>query len=248
MAKRGFQGAVLRAFGAHDHIATVTSTQLITPHYLRVWLHSETLFDAVEACPTAWLRFWMPDPADPEVEHQRAYTIALAEPAAGDFAVDFVLHEPAGPGSAWAQQAEPGDAVSLTSIGSSRFEVSDEPPAGYLVIGDAASIPAIRTIVATVPSEIPIELYLQLHDEADRDIPLGEHPALRVHWVPAAAPEEMAQAIEARDWSGWYAWVAPESVVLRHVRARLKKEFGFAKQSQYLQAYWVRGREMGRRR
>lgn len=99
-------------------------------------LHSEPLFDAVEACPTAWLRFWMPDPADPEVEHQRAHTIALAEPATGDFAVDVVLHEPAGPGSAWAQQAEPGDAVSLTSIGSSRFEVSAEPPAGYLVIGD----------------------------------------------------------------------------------------------------------------
>lgn len=38
---------MLRAFGAHDHIATVTSTRLITPHYLRVWLHPETLFDAV---------------------------------------------------------------------------------------------------------------------------------------------------------------------------------------------------------
>lgn len=74
------------------------------------------------------------------------------------------------------------------------------------------------------------------------------HPHLRMHWVPRHDSTSLAEAIEARDWSDWFAWVAPESNSLRHVRARLKTEFGFPKSGQYLQAYWARGRSMGRLR
>ena len=59
---RGFQGAMLRGFGARDHIATVLETVQIAPHFVRIRMESATLFEDAEAEPAAWLRFWFPDP------------------------------------------------------------------------------------------------------------------------------------------------------------------------------------------
>ena len=52
------------------------------------------------------------------------------------------------------------------------------------LIGDSASTPAINGIIGALPDEVPIELYLELHDDADRLIPLPEHPRLTAYWVP----------------------------------------------------------------
>ena len=50
---------------------------------------------------------------------------------AGRFAVDVVLHEPAGPASKWARTVEPGTTIAAMSLmGSSRFDVPEEQPAG----------------------------------------------------------------------------------------------------------------------
>lgn len=139
---RGLQGVMLRSFGARDHTATVLETVRIAPHFVRVRMTSPTLFEDVDAEPAAWLRFWFPDPDGSKTEFQRAYTISEADPTAGRFAVDVVLHDPAGPASRWARTVQPGATIAVMALmGSSRFDVPDEQPAGYLLIGDSASIP-----------------------------------------------------------------------------------------------------------
>ncbi|MFB6396202.1 ABC transporter ATP-binding protein/permease [Polymorphospora lycopeni] len=246
MGRRGFQGAVMRSFGARDHESTVVGREQRAPNLVRIRLISPTLFDEVEVFPTAWLRFWFPDPDGGETEHQRAYTIAEADTSTGEFAIDMVLHEPAGAASTWAQNAQPGWTVMATSLGSSRFEVPEDLPAGYLLIGDSASIPAINGILGALPADVPVEVYLEQHDEADLLIPLATHPRARVHWVPRAGGASLAGAIEARDWSDWYAWLGTEHVSLKHLRTRLKDEFGFPKSEVYGQSYWIYGRSMGK--
>ncbi|WP_108834318.1 ABC transporter ATP-binding protein/permease [Actinomyces sp. Marseille-P3109] len=248
MAKRGLNGAVLRAYGAQDHEATVTGTEMISPGVVRVRMHSATLLEGDVVAPTAALRFWFPDHEGADKEHQRGYTIAEGDAATGDFAVEFVLHEPAGPASAWAQRARPGMTVSVTPFGSTRFDLPEELPAGYLLIGDAASIPAINGILGIVPDEVPIEVYLEEHEDTDRLIPLVDHPRARVHWVPRRGPASLAAAIEARDWSDWFAWMAPESGSLKQLRVRLRKEFGFPRSETHAQAYWYYGRPFGSNR
>jgi ATP-binding cassette, subfamily B, bacterial IrtA/YbtP len=246
---RGFQGAMLRGFGARDHTATVLETIQIAPHFVRVRMESPTLFEDAQAEPAAWLRFWFPDPEGSNTEFQRAYTISEADVPAGRFAVDIVLHVPAGPASLWARTVEPGATIAVMSLmGSSRFDIHDDQPAGYLLIGDSASIPGMNGIIGVVPADVPIEMYLEQHDDNDPLIPLERHPRLRVHWISRHDEKSLAAAIESRDWSDWYAWATPEATTLKHVRTRLRDEFGFPKSEIHAQAYWSAGRAMGIRR
>ncbi|HEY3995373.1 MAG TPA: ABC transporter ATP-binding protein/permease [Mycobacterium sp.] len=246
---RGFQGVMLRSFGARDHTATVIETVRIAPHFIRVRMESATLFEDVDAEPAAWLRFWFPDPDGSNTEFQRAYTISESDAPAGRFAVDVVLHDPAGPASLWARSVQPGATIAVMALmGSSRFDPPDEQPAGYLLVGDSASIPGMNGIVGVVPGDVPVEMYLEQHDDNDTLIPITQHPRLRVHWVTRRDEKSLAAAIETRDWSDWYAWATPEATTLKHVRARLRDEFGFPKSEVHAQAYWSAGRAMGTQR
>jgi ATP-binding cassette subfamily B protein IrtA len=209
---------------------------------------SPTLFSDVTVEPTAFLRFWFPDPEGSDSEFQRVYTIVWAEPDSGRFAVDVVLHEPSGPASHWAARAEPGMTLPVVSLGSRGFHVPDELPAGFLLIGDSASIPAINSIVAVIPADVDVEVYLERHSADDDLIPLEDHPRRTLHWVDRTDDLSLATAIEDRDWSDWYAWAGPEAGTLKHLRKRLREAFGFPKTDLHAQAYWTQGREMGSRR
>ncbi|WP_319457172.1 MULTISPECIES: ABC transporter ATP-binding protein/permease [unclassified Mycobacterium] len=248
---RGFQGAMMRGFGARDHEATVLGTEWLAPHFRRIRMVSPTVFEDSLAEPTSWLRFWFPDPDGSDTEFQRAYTITESDTDTGHFAVDVVLHEPSGPASAWARNVEAGATISVMSMGSKGFSVPDDPvdrPAGYLLIGDAASTPAINGIIGAVPHDIPIEGYLEQRHDDDLLIPLAEHPRLVVHRVVRRDATSLASAIESRDWSNWHAWAGPEAGALKHLRTRLRDEFGFPKQELHAQAYWTEGRAMGTKR
>ena len=248
---RGFQGVMMRGFGARDHQVTVLSTQRLAPHCVRIQMVSPTIFEDSATEPTSWLRFWFPDPDGTDTEFQRAYTISESDPATGHFAIDVVLHEPAGPASRWAADVAPGATIAAMVMGSKGFSVPEDPadrPAGYLLIGDSASQPAINGIIGAVPHDIPVELYLEQHHDDDPVIPLAEHPRLRVHRVPRTDAAAVAAAIESRDWSNWYAWAGPEAGTLKGLRTRLRDEFGFPKQEIHAQAYWTEGRAMGTKR
>ncbi|KWX21694.1 iron ABC transporter permease [Mycolicibacterium wolinskyi] len=245
---RGFQGVMMRGFGARDHQATVISTEQVTPNLLRLRMVSPTVFEDAVAVPTSYLRFWVPDPDGSKTEYQRAYTMTEMDPDTGHFTIDVVLHEPSGPASKWARSAKPGDSVPVMSLGSPGFTVPEDPPAGYLLIGDAAATPAINGIIGVVPQDIPIEVYLEQHDESDLLIPIAEHPRLTLHWVAREDTASLATAIESRDWSDWYCWVTPEAGSLKHLRTRLRDEFGFPKSELHAQAYWTQGRAMGTKR
>lgn len=246
---RGFSGVIMKGYGARDHTATVLETVMIAPHFVRLRMESPTLFEDVEAEPAAWLRFWFPDPKGTKTEFQRGYTLSEADPATGRFAVDVVLHDPAGPASTWARTVAPGATIAVTALmGSTRFDRPDEQPAGYLLVGDSASIPGMNGIIGTVPDDVPIEMYLEQHDDNDTLIPITEHPRLRVRWVPRRDEKALADAIENRDWSNWYCWATPEANSLKHVRKRLRDVFGFPKSEVHAQAYWSAGKEMGTRR
>lgn len=245
---RGLAGAVMKGLGTRDHLSTVVGTELVASHLLRVRMHSPTVFEDVTFGPTTWLRFWFPDPEGGETEHQRAYTLTEADPETGSYAFDVVLHDPSGPASLWARRAKAGDQIVANLYGSAPFEVPRELPAGYLLIGDSASLPAINSLLAVLPATVSAEVYLEQHVAADRELVVVEHPRARVHWIPRQGAESLAAAIERRDWSDWYVWMATEADSLKHLRTLIRDEFGFPKTSIHLQAYWNEGRAFGKKR
>ena len=145
-------------------------------------------------------------------------------------------------------QGRAGDDAARRRAGFQGFAVPEELPAGYLLIGDSASIPAINSILAALPADIDVEIYLERHSPDDELIPIKDHPRRALHWVDRTDELALAAAIEDRDWSNWAAWAGPEAGSLKHLRKRMRDVFGFPKSDLQAQAYWTQGREMGSRR
>lgn len=240
---KGFNGALMRYLGANEHKATVIETRMLTAHMRRIRFRSESAYEDIRITAGSYLRCWFPDAQGKE--HQRAYTLLEMDPQAGEFTMDFLLHDPAGPASTWARDAEVGDELAVTPFGVRHFEVPTPPPPGYLLVCDAAGIPAINTIIEAIDSEIEIIVYLGVDHREDIEIPICAHPRLTIHRIPMRTRESLAQAIEPRDFSGWRAYLIPEASALRSVRKRLSDEFGFPRSHISAQAYWKAGKNMG---
>lgn len=246
---KGFQGAVLKSLGAKEHLLTVVGREYRAEHFVRIRLHSETLLDPDGEAPGNWIRAWFPDPDGGSKQFQRGYTLAEADPATGTLAVDFVVHHPMGPASYWATTCEPGDRIVAMRYGEEPFAPLDPPPAGYLFLGDLASYPAIHALATSVPPTSPVEVYLEKHSEHDLDLPLPDGPNVTARWVEELPDgQALAQAIAGRDWTGWYAWVTAESLSTRRARTPLQREYGLNRSTLHAQAYWIRGRAMGKSR
>lgn len=188
----------MRAFGARDHLATVTGSEWLAPHFLRVRFVSETLFSEVEVAPTEWLRFWFPDPDGGDTEYQRAYTLSEADAETGAFACDFVMHEPAGPACLWAKQAQPGDRIAAMISLTAPFAVPEELPAGFLLVrlrlDPRDHLGARRDPGHRAGRALPRAPPPRRRADPARRPPAADHLLSRPH-----RPDSLAAAIEARD-------------------------------------------------
>ncbi|GEE02180.1 iron import ATP-binding/permease protein IrtA [Gordonia spumicola] len=242
----GLQGAVLRALGAKNHSATVTAVEWITDHVVRIDFSCDAIMYPAGEKPAAWIRAWFPDPDSPSKFHQRGYTFFDADPAAGTFAICFLVHEPAGPASTWAGSAAVGDELLMTRLGGDGYDMSDEP-LGYLLLGDVASWPAFVSIVQNVPAGVPVRAVIEYGHDDDRGLPLPAHDALTVDWVPMRDDRRaLVDAIGDADYRGWAAWVTAETTATRLAKAALVRDHGHNKATMHAQAYWVAGRAMGK--
>ena len=110
---RGWQGAVLKLLRAGDYRLTVTGRCEISQHYLRLSFDGGGLLTDRPLHPTMWIRMWF---ADGDKLHQRGYTLVDPDPAADTVDIEFALHD--GVASRWAQEAQPGDTIDATVLGS----------------------------------------------------------------------------------------------------------------------------------
>lgn len=243
---RGFQGAVMRALGANDHLVRVEEVHDVVDGFRRVHFSSETLFDTFRPGPTDYVRLWFPDPQRPEREVQRGYTVLQPDPTSGMFVIDFVLHEPSGPASQWAATCAVGDTLAAMPYGTKPFRVATPEPEGYLLVGDAASIPAINSILETIPPHVPVVVVLEWGDARELEIPLASHPSATVHRIARDhTGGAVVAAIAGRDWTGWSAWIGAERATVTATKRALIDTHGFPKSECTAQAYWVHGRSFG---
>jgi NADPH-dependent ferric siderophore reductase len=145
----------------------------------------------LEHCPLGddWFAQWRALP-DAHRNPMRSYTVRAARPLEREVDVDFVLHGPTGPASAWAERARPGDPVVLIGP-NARFPgtpggVEWAPPAGaraILMAGDETAVPALSAIAEALPAGTGARVFLEVptgDDVLDLDVPSD----VRLTWLP----------------------------------------------------------------
>ncbi|MEU8380329.1 siderophore-interacting protein [Streptosporangium sp. NPDC048865] len=120
----------------------------------------------------------------------RTYTARAVRPGSRELDVDFVLHGETGPASRWATHVSPGDRVVVVGpnaahpgpVGGQEWA----PPAGaahLLLAGDETAVPAIATIVESLPGSVRATALLEVPEAADA-LPLDVRPGVNVTWLP----------------------------------------------------------------
>lgn len=229
---RGLQGALVKLWRGGDYQLTVTGRTEITANYLRLHFTSGDLLVDRPVHPTMWVRGWFPDGAK---SHQRGYTLVNPDPAAGTLDIDFALHE--GLATRWAREAEPGDTLDVTLLGSD-FTLPEPAPEGYVLVGDTASLPAINSLLAAI-GDAPVRLFLESAHHDDRDLPVAGD--VEVRWVDRKnAGEALVEAVaaEAFDATDHFGWVACDSHTTRAVVKVLRDDYQIARKSIKARGYW----------
>lgn len=238
-ASRGWSGALLKLMGAGDYRLTVTGRREITPHYLRLSFDAGGMLAEHAVHPTMWVRMWF---ADGDKLHQRGYTLVDPDPAGDAVDVEFALHD--GIASRWARAAGPGDTITATVLGS-KFAVPEPAPAGYVIVGDSASLPAINSLLGAIDGA-PARVFLEAGYDDDKDLPVTD--GADVTWVDRAdAGEALVRTVKAAafDAREHFGWVACDSRTTRSVKGVLQRDFGIPRKSIAARAYWMVGRSMG---
>jgi NADPH-dependent ferric siderophore reductase len=183
--------------------------------------------------PTQWVRMWF---ADGERLHQRGYTLVDPDPEADTVDIEFALHE--GIASQWAEDAEPSDTVEVTVLGSN-FALPEPRPAGYVIVGDTASLPAINSLLDAI-GDAPARVFLEARHADDRELPVARD--VDITWVDrenAGAGLVDAVTSSAFDATDHFGWVASDNRTTRAVAKVLREEYRIPRKSIKAQAYWV---------
>jgi NADPH-dependent ferric siderophore reductase len=230
---RGWNGAVLKLLRAGDYQLTVTGRREISPHFLRLSFQAGGMLAERPLHPTMWIRMWF---ADGEKQHQRGYTLVNPDPESDTVDIEFALHD--GIASHWAENAQPGDTIEVTVLGSN-FTLPEPPPAGYVIVGDTASLPAINSLLEAI-GDAPARVFLEAGYDDDKQLRVAR--SADVVWVDRKnAGEALVQTVSssAFDASGHFGWVACDNRTTRAVAKILREEYHIPRKSIKAQAYWV---------
>jgi len=237
---RGWQGAVLKVYGAKDFRVRVLESTQVTPTFVRLRLDGAELLRAVEWHPTMWVRLWFTD--DRGKPHQRAYTV-IDPQGDGTFSIEVHVHD--GVAARTLAGAAPGLELEATVQGTG-FRAPDGEVEHLHLVGDAASIPAIRTVLDALPTT-PATVWLEVQDASEEHIPVTSRVDVEVHRVERGTgrhlPNAVTSAVAARREAGhdpaddWF-WLAPEAATCRELGKHLRKEVGMPKERVTALAYW----------
>lgn len=253
-----WQRGMLRLMRVANHPVTVTQIEDLTPWYRRITFSAPDLVRDLEVFPTLWLRLWVPHPEKPGEVVQRGYTFTEVRPEAGTFALEFVLHEAAGPAGDWAKNVAIGEVreVALTP----REPVLPVGVTSLVLVGDVTALPAINSWLPQWashdddgPQAQPAITVLveDPHPLADlQQLPrAATHAPLDWHWVSQDGPPGAALAARLTELvqpgEPHYLWGAGEKGLVKAVREVAKGHLNLDRAHQFSQFYWIEGKATG---
>jgi NADPH-dependent ferric siderophore reductase len=229
---RGLSGALVKLWRGGDYQLTVRGRTEITPNYLRLHFAGKELLAERPIHPTMWVRGWFPDGA---TSHQRGYTLVNPDPEAGTVDIDFAMHD--GLATRWASRARAGETLGVTVLGSN-FRLPEPAPAGYVIVGDAASLPAINSLLDAI-GDTPAKVFLDAAHDDDRELPVGRADVTWVDRTGAGQALVAAVGAAAFDAADHFGWVACDNRTTRAVAKIFREDYRIPRRSVKAQAYWV---------
>lgn len=244
-------------------ILTVAGIEQLTPHMRRITFSGDNLVRFAEntnlhmrlAIPNGAVDLPLPMvngqgrivwPEGAEMPTLRKYTVRNVDLARRTAAVDFVMHDEAGPGSRFAANAKPGDVIAMIGPGGLTAAPSD----WYVLAGDETALPAIGRILENLPAEARGVALIEIAGP-EEELPLPTASQIEVRWLyrNGAAAGTTTLLIDAirkivfpSDGSSVFAWAAGEFDAFKAIRAHLRKERGLPSDRQLVVSYWRRGR------
>ncbi|MHA6523881.1 siderophore-interacting protein [Tessaracoccus sp. G1721] len=169
----------------------------------------------------------------------RWYTVRRHDPAARTVTVDIVTHGTAGPGSAWALEAAPGDRVGFRQCGA-LFLPGAATRLCFVV--DETAAPGLAAIMESRDLDPNCRIIVETSDPAHLT-PLPWHPGLTVVSRDGAAPGDRALALlRELDTSSFdYFYLCGESDLAASCRRLLVTERGVDRQLVLFSGYWKLG-------
>ncbi|MGF3022106.1 siderophore-interacting protein [Methylobacterium aquaticum] len=223
--------------------AEVRKTALITPHMQRVTLASTALMDFPVRRPAQWVKLFVPT-RQGERPSGRAYTIRQFREEVCEMDIDFVLHGD-GPCSTWAAAAKPGD---LVQIAGPRSGFRLDPEVTHLLIGgDETALPAIGSILESLPPGLAVDLYVEVPDDADAQI-IHSNADVEINWLPrngqeAGTATDLAAAMMTANLPEEHCevWFAAEAATVRTVRRHFQVNRAMPRHRLTMSGYWKKG-------
>jgi NADPH-dependent ferric siderophore reductase len=175
----------------------------------------------------------------------RTYTPRRWDAKTGDLTVDFLLHGE-GIGSAWAQQAQPGQMVAVSHQPGGAYKI-DPQAQWYLIGGDEAALPAIGTLLEALPAHCSAHVFVEVTNEAE-ELKLTSPASFHITWLhhggaTARVGRKLEQAV--REFSfpegDGRVWIGCEADVMRDIRRYLLNERGMDRAHAHTQGYWKCG-------
>ncbi|QGP81165.1 siderophore-interacting protein [Sphingobium sp. CAP-1] len=209
----------MRHEGARRRTLTVAEKRQLTPHYLSIHFKCDDFGGFVSTSPDDHIKLFLPqDGPSAGRPIMRDYTPRGFDPADGTMILDFALHHPAGPATAWAITAKIGDRI---EIGGPRGSVLlPDDCDWYWLIGDETALPAIARRIEEWPGK-PIRALIAVTD-ADEQLQLAGDD---IHWLhrPSALAHDPVALVEAvaalaLPAGRGFIWIAAEAGVARALR------------------------------
>jgi NADPH-dependent ferric siderophore reductase len=229
----------------------------LTPHLLRVTLQGDALDGFVSTGFDDHVKVFFPDPVTGELlapalgddgpiwpegkrPVMRDYTPGQFDPVNLTLQIDFALHQPGGPATCWAEQAQVGQRLGIAGPKGS-FMV----PTGFdwhLLVGDDTGLPAIAKRLAELPAGARAEVLMEVDSHADH-IPLPSLADVNVVWVHREQHQSLLDALaQIRMPSGhFYSWIACESAQAKAMHAFLINECRANPKWVRASGYWRKG-------
>lgn len=188
-------------------------------------------------------------PSDAESDQDRGfsrdYTPGEYRPAVGlsgspkpELDIDFVVHANAGPASAWAAEAKPGDQVAVGGPRGSKL-----PPSGFrrmVLLADESALPALCRWLTAVEPTTEIVAVVESEDPAILDYLPAIDSRTSVIQVGPGEGTILAALSELPIDQNTYVWAGGEATTLIPIR-RYLRGLGLGREQMFVRGYWKRG-------